>query len=70
MDLIYPISYLVSLVSLVMWFFVQGNKTLSRPISSIFLIGFLAYLFGMFVYLYAACLFFVLLVLYRPKTGD
>ena len=32
--------------------------------------SFLAYLFGLFVYLYAACLFFLLLVLYRPKTQD
>ena len=32
--------------------------------------SFLAYLFGLFVYLYAACLFFVFLVLYRPQTED
>ena len=32
--------------------------------------SYLAYLFGLFVYLYAACLFFLLLVLYRPKTQD
>ena len=32
--------------------------------------GFLAYLFGLFVYLYAACLMFVFVVIYRPdKEG-
>jgi len=32
--------------------------------------SFLAYLFGLFVYLYAACLMFVFLVLYRPEPED
>ena len=34
--------------------------------------GFLAYLFGLFVYIYAAGLMFVFVVLYRPPqiTGD
>ena len=44
MDLIYPISYLISLAGLVTWFFVQGNRTLSKPASIIFLLAFLVYL--------------------------
>ena len=44
MDLIYPISYLISLAGLVTWFFVQGNRTLSKPASIIFLLAFVVYL--------------------------
>jgi len=44
MDMIYPISFLLSLTGLATWFFVQGNKSLSRPASLVFLIGFLTYL--------------------------
>lgn len=44
MDLIYPISFLISLGGLVAWFFVQGDKTLSKPASATFLLGFLTYL--------------------------
>ncbi len=44
MDLIYPISYLISLAGLVTWFFVQGSRTLSRPASIIFLGAFVVYL--------------------------
>ena len=47
MDMIYPISFLVSLGGLVTWFFVQGNKSLSRPASATFLTGFLAYLLAL-----------------------
>ena len=32
--------------------------------------GFLVYIFGLFVYLYASCLFFVFVVLYRPSLPD
>jgi hypothetical protein len=32
--------------------------------------NFLAYLLGLFVYLYAACLMFVFIVLYRPVESD
>ena len=47
MDFIYPISYLLSLAGLVTWFFVQGNRRLSRPASAVFLLGFLAYLLAL-----------------------
>ena len=32
--------------------------------------GFLAYLFGLFVYLYAACVMFVFVVIYRPDSQE
>jgi hypothetical protein len=32
--------------------------------------GFLAYIFGLFVYLYVSCLCFVFVVLYRPSLPD
>jgi len=47
MDMLYPISFLVSLTGLVAWFFVQGNKTLSKPASLTFLLGFLTYLLAL-----------------------
>jgi thermitase len=44
MDLIYSFSYLASLSGLVLWFVTHGNKTLSRKMSTLFLIGFFVYL--------------------------
>jgi thermitase len=44
MDLIYPVSYLISLSGLILWFFVQGNKKMSRSMSAVFLSAFLIYL--------------------------
>jgi thermitase len=44
MDLIYPVSYLICLSGLVLWFFFQGNKKLSRKMSAVFLSAFLIYL--------------------------
>jgi len=43
-DLLYPISYLVSLSGLIGWFYVQDNKRRSRMMSKLFLGGFFAYL--------------------------
>ena len=43
-DLLYPISYLVSLSGLIGWFYVQDNKRSSRMMSKLFLGGFFAYL--------------------------
>jgi thermitase len=47
MDMIYPISYLISLVALVIWFFVQENRALSKYFSIIFLMGFVLYLIAL-----------------------
>lgn len=44
MDLIYPLSYLLSLSGLVTWFLVKKNKGISRKVSAVFLIGYLVYL--------------------------
>jgi hypothetical protein len=44
MDWIYPISYLASLTGLILWFFFQGNKALSRKMSALFLTAFFVYL--------------------------
>jgi len=63
MDLIYPISYLISLAGIVTWFFVQDNRTLSRPASFIFLLGFLVYLIALS--LASADLDYKFLILFR-----
>ena len=44
MDLLYPFSYIISLIGLVGWFFVQGHKKFSNPASAMFVLGFLVYL--------------------------
>src|SRR5690606_6999580 len=44
MDWIYPVSYLVSLSSLVTWFFAQGKTRFSRPASALFLTAYFVYL--------------------------
>ena len=46
-DLLYPISYLVSLSGLIGWFYVQDNKRRSRLMSKLFLGGFFAYLISL-----------------------
>lgn len=46
-DLLYPISYLVSLSGLIGWFYVQDNKRRSRTMSKLFLGGFFAYLISL-----------------------
>ena len=46
-ELIYPISYLVSLSGLIGWFYVQDNKRRSRQMSKLFLGGFFAYLISL-----------------------
>jgi len=46
-DLLYPISYLVSLSGLIGWFYLQDNKRRSRQMSKLFLGGFFAYLISL-----------------------
>jgi len=46
-DLLYPISYLVSLSGLIGWFYVQDNKRRSRQMSKLFLGGFFVYLLSL-----------------------
>ncbi|MEM1123972.1 MAG: S8 family serine peptidase, partial [Bacteroidota bacterium] len=46
-DLLYPISYLVSLSGLIGWFYVQDNKRKSRRMSQLFLGGFFVYLLSL-----------------------
>jgi len=47
LDLLYPVSYLVSLTGLIGWFYVQDNKRRSRQMSKLFLGGFFAYLLSL-----------------------
>jgi thermitase len=44
---IYAISFIVSLSGLIGWFYIQENPKLSRTLSSVFLGGFLVYLFSL-----------------------
>lgn len=62
-ELVYPISYLVSLSGLIGWFYVQENKRQSRMMSKLFLGGFFAYLLSLGMA--EADLSFKLLVLFR-----
>lgn len=47
LDYLYPVSYLVSLASLVFWFFLRGRPRMSRNFSILFLAGFFIYLFSL-----------------------
>lgn len=62
-DLLYPVSYLVSLSGLIGWFYVQDNKRRSRQMSKLFLIGFFIYLITLGAA--QATLSFKLFVLFR-----
>ncbi len=44
LNFIYPISYLICLTGLILWFYFKENGSISRKMSSVFLIGFLIYL--------------------------
>ena len=46
-NLLYPISYLVCLVGLVLWFYFKDNKVASRKFSLMFLVGFGFYLMSL-----------------------
>lgn len=47
LELLYPVSYLVSLSGLIGWFYLQDNKRRSRQMSKLFLGGFFAYLLSL-----------------------
>jgi thermitase len=44
LDQLYPISFVISLIGLILWFYVREKKQLSRLMSIVFLGGFLTYL--------------------------
>lgn len=47
LNLLYPISYLLSLMGLILWFYFKDNRSMSRMMSTLFLLSFIAYLFSM-----------------------
>ncbi len=47
LNLLYPISYLLALTGLVLWFYFKENRSISRKMSSLFLISFVVYLFSL-----------------------
>jgi thermitase len=47
LDYLYPVSYLFSLASLVLWFFMGGRPRMSKNFSILFLSGFFIYLFSL-----------------------
>lgn len=60
---IYPISYLISLTGLILWFYFKENGSISRKMSSVFLIAFLSYL--LCLAFTQASLSYKLLILFR-----
>lgn len=44
LNLLYPISYLLSLAGLILWFYFQENRSASRKMSTLFLVSFMVYL--------------------------
>ncbi len=47
LSILYPLSFFVSLLGLILWFYYQGNPRMSRSMSSTFLLGFFVYLFSL-----------------------
>ena len=47
LSILYPISFFISLLGLILWFYYQDNRTMSRTMSTAFLGGFLVYLFSL-----------------------
>src|SRR5690606_35610345 len=43
-NLLYPVSYLLCLTGLILWFYFRENRSVSHRMSSLFLISFLVYL--------------------------
>jgi thermitase len=62
-NLLYPISYLLCLVGLILWFYFQENRSISRKMSSLFLVSFLVYLASLSFT--EASLSYKLLILFR-----
>ncbi len=66
LDFIYPISYLICLTGLILWFYFKENGSISRKMSSVFLISFLVYLFSLAFT--EATLAYKLLMLFRDLS--
>jgi thermitase len=47
LSILYPISFLISLVGLILWFYNEKNPTLRKSMSTMFLGGFVAYTFSL-----------------------
>ena len=47
LSLLYPVCYILSLTGLILWFYFKDNRSMSRKMSSLFLISFLIYLFSL-----------------------
>ncbi|MBK9981329.1 MAG: S8 family serine peptidase [Saprospiraceae bacterium] len=66
LDFIYPISYLISLTGLILWFYFKESGSISRKMSSVFLISFLIYLVTLAFT--EATLAYKLLILFRDLS--
>jgi thermitase len=47
LTLLYPISYLLSLTGLILWFYFKENRSVSRKMSGLFMVSFVVYLLSM-----------------------
>ncbi|MEO6132964.1 MAG: S8 family serine peptidase, partial [Saprospiraceae bacterium] len=65
-DFIYPISYLVCLTGLILWFYFKESGSISRKMSAVFLISFLVYLFSLAFT--EATISYKLLILFRDLS--
>lgn len=66
LDFIYPISYLISLAGLIMWFYFKENGSISRKMSSLFMISSLVYLIS--IAFTEATVSYKLLILFRDLS--
>jgi thermitase len=63
LNFIYPISYLICLTGLILWFYFKESGSISRKMSSVFLISFIVYLLSLAFA--EATLSYKLLILFR-----
>jgi thermitase len=66
LNLLYPVSYLLSLTGLILWFYFRENSSMSRRMSGLFLISFLIYLCSLAFT--EASLSYKLLILFRDMA--
>jgi len=66
LNLLYPISYLLALTGLILWFYFKENRSMSRKMSTLFLISFLVYLVSLAFT--EASLSYKLLILFRDMV--
>ena len=66
LNLLYPVSYLLSLTGLILWFYFRENSSMSRRMSGLFLLSFLVYLFSLAFT--EASLSYKLLILFRDMA--